>query len=90
MAEAVQFAGANTIYRAPEGREDVSDLHVFRNQQAIVSAWKLTPEELAEVNRTGTVFLSVLSGGVLYPVFLGSEESVRLLVADYGQVWKRG
>jgi hypothetical protein len=41
------------------------------------------------VNRTGCVFLSVLSGRTFYPVYLGSEESVRRLVADYGPVWNR-
>lgn len=89
MGIPADFPGANKVYRAPDGREDVGDLAVFFNGSAIVSAWKLDPAELAEVNRTGTVFLSVLSGGVLFPVAVGSEESIRLMVADYGQVWQR-
>jgi hypothetical protein len=89
MAEAVPFFGANKVFRAPEGREDVSDLHTFANGIANVSAWRLSAEELAEVNRTDIVFLSVLSADVFYPVYLGSEDSVRLLVADYGKVWPR-
>ncbi|HWT12270.1 MAG TPA: hypothetical protein VN231_05925 [Allosphingosinicella sp.] len=90
MAEAFAFSGANKVYAAPSGRDDVSDLHTFSNGKAIVSAWRLTPEELAEVNRSGgVIFLSVLSGNVLYPVFVGSEEAVRSVVADYGPIWKR-
>lgn len=89
MAFAIEFAGANKIYKAPEGREDVSDLHTFVNGTAVVSAWRLTDEEMEQVKQTGIVFLSVLSGNVLFPVFVGSEEAVRLVVADYGKVWPR-
>jgi hypothetical protein len=49
-----------------------------------------TPDEIAEVNRTGRIFLSVMSGAVFYPVFLGSEGQVRSVVVDYGPVWERG
>lgn len=89
MARGVDFDGSNVVYKAPEGREDVADLHVFANGKALVSCWELTPEELAEVNRTGRVFLSVLSGRVFYPSYVGSESSVRALVADYGPIWKK-
>ncbi len=89
MAEAADFPGTNFTFAAPEGREDISDLRIFTNGHANVSAWRLTDEELADVNRTGCVFLSVLSGRTFYPVYLGSEESVRRLVADYGPVWTR-
>jgi hypothetical protein len=89
MAEAIDFPGSNKVFAAPPGREDVSDLHTFVNGKAIVSAWKLSPEELADIQRTGTVFISLLSGMTLFPVYVGSEDSVRRLVADYGKVWDR-
>jgi hypothetical protein len=89
MGTPAPFPGANKLFSAPEGREDVSDLYVFSNGQANVSAWQLSPAELEEVNRTGIVFLSVLSGNCFYPAAVGSEESIRLMVADYGKVWKR-
>lgn len=88
MAEAVDFPGANTTFLGGD-RGDVSDLRCFANGKAIVSAWKLTPEEIEEVRRTGTVFVSSLSGKVLFPIFIGSETSVRRVVADYGDVWQR-
>lgn len=92
MAHAVDFPGSNFKFTAPEGREDVGDLHTFRqpNGPCNVSCWQLTPEELEEVNRTGRVFLSVLSGRMFFPAFVGSEEECRKIAVDYGQVWDRG
>jgi hypothetical protein len=90
MATAVHFEGANKVYGAPEGRDDVRSLHTFCNGTCIVSAWELSDEELAEITRTRRVFLNVMSGTVLYPVFVGSESVVRSLVVDYGAIWKGG
>ena len=92
MAYAVDFAGSNFTFKAPEDRADVSDLHTFRQRggPCNVSCWQLTPEEIDEVNRTGRIFLSVMSGQIFYPVFLGSEAQVRSVVVDYGPVWERG
>lgn len=91
MAEAIKFPGANMVFKAPPGREDIVDLHNFRqpNGPANVSCWKLTPEELEEINRTGCVFLSVMSGNNFFPAFVGSEGVVRSVVADYGMLWER-
>lgn len=91
MALAVPFAGANFTFKAPPDRDDIGDLHTFRqpNGPCNVSCWELTEEELAEVNRTGRIFLSVASGRVFYPSFVGSESSVRRLVVDYGVPWDR-
>ena len=92
MAYAVDFAGSNFTFKAPEGREDVSDLHTFRQRGGTcnMSCWQLSPEEIEEVSRTGRIYLSVMSGALFYPVFLGSESRVRSVVVDYGPVWERG
>lgn len=92
MAEAVYFSGANFMFAAPMGREDVCDLHTFRqpNGPANVSCWRLSADELEEIKRTGCVFLTVQSGRMFFPAFVGSETSVRLLVVDTGAVWERG
>lgn len=91
MAEPIPFAGANRILRAPAGREEtVQDLHTFTNGHCSVSCWRFTTEEVAEINRTGSFFLSVFSGPSQPPVFIGSETTVRGVVVDYGGVWKRG
>lgn len=91
MASAVQFDGANRILRARPGQEEtVSDLHTFNNGRCSVSCWELSPEEIAEVQRTGRIYLSVFFGETQPPVFVGGEEEVCSLVVDYGGVWRRG
>ncbi|MCC2608374.1 hypothetical protein [Neorhizobium petrolearium] len=89
MGQPVAFQGANMVLRAPKGQEEtVQDLHTFTNGLCSVSCWELSAEELAEVTRTGRIFLSVFSGRTQPPVFLGSENTVRDVCADYG-VWRR-
>lgn len=92
MADAVNFPGSNFTFKAPPDRDDVRDLHSFRQHDGPcnVSCWELRPDELDEVNRSGKVFLSVMSGLSFFPAFLGSESVVRGVVVDYGKVWDRG
>ncbi|MFD1328278.1 hypothetical protein [Mycoplana ramosa] len=89
MAQPVNFSGANMLLRAPEGSENVSDLATYTNGFCSVSCWEFDADELAEILRTGRVFLSVFSGKTQPPVFVGSEASMRSVVVDYGGVWKR-
>lgn len=89
MAHPVSFHGVNKAFGPPPGRDDVGTLEVFMNGACIVSAWELTDAEIEEVVRTRRVFLSSMSGSVLYPVFVGSESVVRGVVVDYGAVWPR-
>lgn len=76
------------VLRAPEGSENVSDLHTFSNGVCSVSCWELTDEDMEEIIRTRRVFCSVFSGRSQPPIFVGSESEVRDLCADYG-VWRR-
>lgn len=89
MAEAVDFPGSNKVFGPPPGSENCGSLHTFVNGHAIVSAWRPTPEELEEINRTGMIFTSSLSGLTLFPLYVGSESEVRRVVADCGPVWQR-
>jgi hypothetical protein len=88
MGYPVKFHGSNMVLKAPEGAENVSDMHTFTNGLCSVSCWELTAEELAEIQRTGRIFLSVFSGRTQPPVFVGDEETMRCLLADYG-VWRK-
>lgn len=90
MKNSVEFPGCNFTFTAPEGRDDVSDLRCFRNGKANVLAVKLTEAEKAEFLETGLIFVSVLSGPAFYPIYVGTESTVREVVADYGPVWKKG
>jgi hypothetical protein len=89
MSHPIQFKGANTVMRAPEGAENVQDMHVFRTRHSCVSCWELTQEEVSEINRTGKIFLSVLMDGAQPPVYVGSEKETRGVLIDFGPVWDR-
>ena len=86
MGHPVDFDGSNVVMRAPEGAENVQDMHVYRTRHSCVSCWTFTSEELVEISRTGRIFLSVLAGGQP-PVYVGSESACRKLMVDFGPVW---
>lgn len=76
MAEACGFDEANTSLGPPAGmtEDQVQTLRVLRavhadGQPVVISCFKLTAEELAEVNRTGRVWLGVL-GTSMPPVWV--------------------
>ncbi|NNU62445.1 hypothetical protein [Ochrobactrum soli] len=89
MATPTKFHGSNMKLLPPAGSENVEPLHTFTNGCCSVSCWELSPEEQAEIIRTGRVFLSVFSGRSQAPVFVGSEDTVRSVVVDFGGVWAR-
>lgn len=88
MASAVEFPGANMLLRAPDGAENVSDMHTFTNGHCSVSCWELSDDELAEIVRTRRVYLSVLYGRTQPPVFVSSESVMRGFLVDYGGTWR--
>ncbi|OJX99088.1 MAG: hypothetical protein BGP07_03245 [Rhizobiales bacterium 63-22] len=90
MATSINFPGSNMTLMPPGGAENIDPLHTFTNGVCSVSCWQLSAEEIAEVARTGRIFLTVLSGRTQPPVFIGSEEAVRSVVVDFGDVWVRG
>lgn len=65
MATPVGFEGANKLYSGEAA--DVHDLEVFADDNQIISCWRLSPEELVEVAKTGVVWVSVW-GRTLYPI----------------------
>jgi hypothetical protein len=84
MAYGVNFTGANKVFGPPAGDEDrVDALPAMSNGRFVTTCWKLSDEELSEVNKTGLVFHTVLSS-TLAPVFIGSSKSTRSITADCG------
>lgn len=62
MGAPVQFPGANFILGPPPGCEElVVPLPIRRDDDGVrlISCWDLSPEEKAEIARTGKVWLSV-------------------------------
>lgn len=80
----VDFTGRNKIYTKPGGwtDEQCSDLPVWEGNApiddqgntapTIISCWKLSKEDLEEIQRTGVIYLSV-SGTGMPPVSLFTE-----------------
>ncbi len=68
MAEGTDFPESNSALLAPPGSENVYDLPVHRSEAGVISCWRLTPEEIAEVARTGVVWLHVV--GTTHPPLL--------------------
>lgn len=78
------FEQQNKIYTKPEGwtDEQCSDLPVWHGQApiddkgnmspAIISCWKLSKEDMEEIQRTGVIWLSISSTG-MPPVSLFTE-----------------
>lgn len=66
MAEAIEFPQKNFTWDPAPGTEDrVRPLHVHRSEvpergTQSISCWRLSPEEMLEVLRTGCVWLFVL------------------------------
>lgn len=80
MAEFIPFAEQNDVLRAAPGTEDyVNDLPIYRQpskerplqegeRPCVVSCFQLSPEELAEVNRTGGLIYHMVLGYTHAPV----------------------
>lgn len=90
MSVPIKWHGVNKVLTAPKDTtsEQVQDLPIFTNGAVCISRWKLTPETIEEINRTGCIFLSVYSGQTQPPVFIGSERETREVAVDYGPVWR--
>ena len=90
MAEPIPFVGVTHDYGPPPGYDEmIGRLMVFKNGATVVSAWRLSPAELeAVVNSGGVVFVSVMSGDSVYPMFVGCESTVKTVAADTGKVWE--
>lgn len=99
MANPVKFPGSNLILRAPKGTEGyIQDMHVFTNGRVCVSCWELNRDDMIDMLRTTLaegnteqlkIYVSVFSGESQPPIFVGSEDQVRGVVADHGGVWKK-
>lgn len=72
MAEPATFAEANLVLGPPVGmtEDEVMRLPVLRIDGRLVSCWMPSAEELAEIIRTGRVWLSVWGRETQPPVLV--------------------
>lgn len=67
--KAIKFETANIEYRAPDSMRDTCQtLYVQKGEGKIVSCWELDDDELAEVNQTRRIYLTV-EGDVQPPIY---------------------
>lgn len=71
MAEPIPFREANSNFVAPAGDKECCELPAFRDGSQIVSKWKLTTAEIAEIQRTGVIWLGV-QGSSQPPVWIST------------------
>lgn len=69
MAFPCGFQEANGSLGAPKGQAGVEPLIVFRNGRETISCWKVTAEELEEIQRTGRIWVRVL-GNTTFPLLV--------------------
>lgn len=70
MASPTNFAGSNCVYGPPDGIAEEQCQTIFARQDQtetelglrVVTCWKLTQEELDEINRTGNVWVGMFGG----------------------------
>lgn len=69
------FPERNRVLEKPKGMtdEECFDLEIFTDGNECISCWKLNKEELEEVNRTGKIWLRIVSGYTQPPVSLQTE-----------------
>ena len=78
MAFPADFPESNNVLGAPgdmgiEECEPLSVAHAFQdNHPLVISCWKLTREELDEVNRTGRVWLGIF-GQTMPPAWVSGQ-----------------
>jgi hypothetical protein len=87
MAVPSSFVESNEVLDKPRemSREECDALAVLRTETvngfpAIVSCWKLTREELDEINKTGRIWLSVI-GNNMPPVYLAGTKPFTMMIA---------
>lgn len=86
MASPIRFCGFNKRLTPAPGTEDkVGVLHVHSNGHETISCWKLTPEELAHVNKTGEVWQSIMAGQSAPPSYISGLPLMEAMDPDSGQ-----
>lgn len=93
MAESVPFKGVNRIFEIdPKHSEgnmpSMLPMHGYQGNVLTYTCWKLSPEELEEINRTGEVWLAARCGPrAMQPHWLGSLSFIKWACAEMGKMW---
>jgi hypothetical protein len=94
----IQFEGMNREYITPPENlaEDGPDngkpnMWGFNNGVISYTRWKLSPEEIAEIVRSGEVWMAARVGTrAMQPHWVGSLSFIKRACADFGKMWNPG
>ncbi len=76
MATPIAFKGANLQLIPPPGEEaNCVPLDVLRRDGQIISCWMPSAAELAEILKTGRIWLSVWGGRTSPPVYVTGHQA---------------
>jgi len=82
MAEPIEFAEANATFKG-DGTKRLKDLRCHIDGNVTISCWKLSPEEIAEIVKTGVVWLGQMNyGKQLQPQAVWGDSPFRVPVAE--------
>jgi hypothetical protein len=95
MAVSIEFDGINRRYETPPENPDEDRIALsppmfgYSNGILAFTRWKLSPEELTEIAKTGEVWLAVRCGRrPMQPHWLGSLSHIKQACADFGGLWR--
>jgi hypothetical protein len=69
----IPFPESNGVLGAPEGTSECDPLPIFRTGEAIISKWELNAEEMAEIAKTGLIYVWVHSPVTQPPISLSTS-----------------
>lgn len=76
--EPIKFEGYQRVIGAPKGMLNCGSMPIHQDGEGVIFAWKMSPEELAEANRTGgIIFGKTSSGDLVYPMYLSVFNPLR-------------
>lgn len=94
MAKAIPFDGYNRLFEMPPYDADdkfpaMQPAPGYNTAVLTFTRWKLSPEELEEINRTGEVWMACRTGRrPMQPHWLGSLSYIKWACAELGGLWK--
>lgn len=85
MASGFRFAGFNRKLNPPPKSDGVTHLYTYNDGVQNISCWRLSPEELAHVMRTGEVWATTLNGEIAFPIFVSGLPLMESYDQDTGE-----
>lgn len=69
----IEFEEQTNVATSNEPNMESLPCCMLANQ--VISCWELTPEEMERVNETGKIYVSILSGEYVFPMFLTTDKN---------------